>query len=158
FLYSDTSRPDDLTTELKSLATVWRNTSGLSDDRVLAILRADNLDLLFDLAGHTEGNRLRVFANRAAPTQATWAGYAGTTGLATMDFLIADRWQVPQGAESFYRERILRMPHDYVCYTPPDYAPEVAPLPIERNGILTLAAFHNVGKIGAPSVELWAQV
>jgi predicted O-linked N-acetylglucosamine transferase (SPINDLY family) len=158
FLYSDTSRPDDLTAELKSLASVWRNTSGLSDDRVLAILRADNLDLLFDLAGHTEGNRLRVFANRAAPTQATWAGYAGTTGLATMDFLIADRWHVPQGSESCYCERILRMPHDYVCYTPPHYAPEVAPLPIERTGVLTLAAFHNVGKIGAPSVELWAQV
>ncbi len=158
FLYADAAKQDDLTAELKSLATVWHETSAQTDEQLLALIRADNLDMVFDLAGHTHGNRLRVFAKRAAPLQATWAGYAGTTGLAAMDFLIADRWQVPEDAEGFYRERVLRMPNDYICYTPPPYAPEVGPLPIERNGYLTLAAFHNVGKIGALSIELWAKV
>src|SRR5206468_2681054 len=108
--------------------------------------------------GHTRGNRLRVFAAKAAPVQATWAGYVGTTGLAAMDYLIADRWQVPENAESLYRERVLRMPHDYVCYAPPSYAPPVGTLPMERNGFVTFAAFHNVAKIGASSIVLWARI
>jgi predicted O-linked N-acetylglucosamine transferase (SPINDLY family) len=121
-------------------------------------IRTDGIDVLFDLAGHTKGNRLRVFAHRGAPVQVTWAGYVGTTGVGAMDYILADRYQIPESDERFYTERVLRMPNDYVCYEPPPYSPVVGPLPAERNGCVTFGGFHNVGKAGALSVATWARV
>ena len=52
----------------------------------------------------------------------------GTTGLEAIDYLLADRYEVPAGRGAYYRERVLRMPDGYVCYDPPGYAPAgVAP-------------------------------
>ena len=99
----------------------------MGHQRLAEQIRADRIDILFDLAGHTARNRLLVFARKPAPIQITWAGYVGTTGLTAMDYLLADRYEVPPGAERHYRERVLRMPDGYVCYDPPAYAPAVAP-------------------------------
>ena len=157
-VYSTTPRLDDLSADIKRHVSLWRDVRALSDDRLLTTIRADGVDVLFDLAGHTKGNRLRVFARRAAPAQVTWAGYVGTTGISAMDYILADRFQIPESDERFYTERVLRMPNDYVCYEPPPYSPVVGPLPAERNGHVTFGGFHNVGKAGALSVSTWARV
>lgn len=157
-VYSTTPRLDDLSADIKRHVSLWRDVRALSDDRLLMTIRADGVDVLFDLAGHTKGNRLRVFARRAAPVQVTWAGYVGTTGLSTMDYILADRLQIPEADERFYTERVIRMPNGYVCYEPPPYSPLVGPLPAERNGYVTFGGFHNVGKAGALSVSTWARV
>lgn len=134
------------------------DTGGWSDDRLLEQMRADRIDIAFDLAGHSGQNRLLAFAQRMAPIQITWAGYAGTTGLTQMDYLLADRWQVPPGEEACYSEAILRLPQGYVVYDPPRTAPDVGPPPFRRNGFVTFGCFNNPGKINAPLVRLWAQV
>ncbi len=157
-VYSTTPRLDDLSADIRRHVSLWRDVRALSDDRLLMTIRADGIDVLFDLAGHTKGNRLRVFARRAAPVQVTWAGYVGTTGVGAMDYILADRHHIPQADERFYTERVLRMPNDYVCYEPPPYSPVVGPLPAERNGYVTFGGFHNVGKAGALSVATWARV
>jgi protein O-GlcNAc transferase len=157
-VYSTTPRLDDLSADIRRHASLWRDVRALSDDRLLTSIRADGIDVLFDLAGHTKGNRLRVFARRAAPVQVTWAGYVGTTGVGAMDYILADRHHIPESDERFYTERVLRMPHGYVCYEPPPYSPVVGPLPAERNGYVTFGGFHNVGKAGALSVATWARV
>ena len=157
-LYSDTLSPDDLTLRLKRAAGTWREVRGLDHVAFAGLARGDELDVLFDLAGHTKANRLPAFAQRLAPVQASWAGYAGTTGLASMDYLVADRFEVPDGAESLYSERVLRLPDGYVCYTPAEYSPSVGPLPVGRNGHVTFGAFHNAGKVGALSLPLWTRV
>jgi len=157
-VYSTTVRLDDLSADIKKHVSLWRDVRALSDDRLLTAIRADCIDVLFDLAGHTKGNRVRVFARRAAPVQVTWAGYVGTTGIAAMDYILADRLQIPPEDEPLYTERVLRMPNDYVCYEPPPYSPPVGPLPAERNGFITFGGFHNVGKTGAQSIATWARV
>ena len=117
--YSDRIGKDDLTRRLQAAANQWRDVAGMSDQRLAEQIRADRIDILFDLAGHSAGNRLLVFARKPAPIQITWIGYEGTTGLATMDYLLADRHVVPQGTEHYYREEVLRMPDSYLCYDPP---------------------------------------
>jgi predicted O-linked N-acetylglucosamine transferase (SPINDLY family) len=156
-LYSDTPVPDDLTARIRRAAGTWREMRGMSHADFAAAVRADGIEVLIDLAGHTKGNRLPAFARRAARVQASWAGYAGTTGLASMDYLIADRFEVPEGAEPLYSEQVVRLPNDYVCYTPAEYAPSVGPLPAARNGYVTFGGFHNVGKAGALSLALWTR-
>ena len=78
--YSDLLVKDDLTRRIQAAATQWRDVIGLNDQQLAQQIRADRIDILFDLAGHTAGNRLLVFARKPAPIQISWAGYPGTTG------------------------------------------------------------------------------
>jgi predicted O-linked N-acetylglucosamine transferase (SPINDLY family) len=156
--YNDCPTKDDLTTRFQRAATTWLDVHGWSDERLAEQVRADRIDILFDLAGHTAKNRLLVFARKPAPIQVTWAGYVGTTGLKAMDYILADRYQIPPDAEVHYAERVLRMPNGYVCYDPPRYAPEVSALPALQRGHVTFGSFNNPAKINRQVVALWARI
>ncbi|MEJ0068616.1 MAG: tetratricopeptide repeat protein [Pseudomonadota bacterium] len=88
--YSGRLTEDAITARLRQPAEVWRSTVGVDDAALVAQIRADRIDLLIDLNGHTAGNRLAAFAHRPAPVQLTWLGYPATTGLSAIDYS-ADR-------------------------------------------------------------------
>lgn len=148
---------DGLGKRLREVVKTWRNVASLTDEELCDLVREDKIDILFDLAGHT-GKRLLVFARQAVPLQVTWAGYVGTTGLQSMDYLLSDTYSTRMGEEAFYSEKILRMPDGWVSYTPPEYAPDVAPLPLVRNGFATFASFNHLAKINDRVVALWARI
>ena len=156
--YSDRMVKDDLTCRLQAAATQWRDVIGNSDQRLAEQIRADHIDILFDLSGHTAHNRLLVFACKPVPIQVTWIGYEGTTGLAAMDYLIADRHLVPEETENYYREQVLRMPDGYLCYDPPVAAPPVGPLPSLTTDYVTFGSFNNLAKITPEVVRVWAKI
>ena len=156
--YSDLITKDDLTHRLQTAASLWRDVHGLTDDQLATRIEADQIDILFDLAGHTAHNRLLVFARKPAPIQVTWAGYVGTTGLKAMDYLLADHYHVPPGAEQHYQEQVLRMPDGYICYDPPAYAPSVGVLTALANGQVTFGCFNNPAKVTPQVIELWAKI
>jgi predicted O-linked N-acetylglucosamine transferase (SPINDLY family) len=156
--YSDRIVQDGLTHRLRAAATGWRDTIGLNHQRLAEQIRADRIDVLFDLAGHTARNRLLAFARKPAPIQVTWIGYEGTTGLHAMDYLLADHRMVPPGTEQHYRERVLRMPDGYLCYDPPEAAPPVGPPPCLTEGFATFGSFHNPAKITPDVVAVWARI
>jgi predicted O-linked N-acetylglucosamine transferase (SPINDLY family) len=99
-----------------------------------------------------------AFARKPAPIQVTWIGYEGTTGLAAMDYLLADRHVVPEGSRQYYRERVLRMPDGYLCYDPPDAAPPAGPLPSLTKGYATFGSFNNLAKITPEVAAVWAEI
>ena len=153
---SDTPRPDTMTARLRAAADIWEETGGLNDSAWLDHARSRDFTVLLDMAGHTLRNRLGAIARRAAPIQGSWAGYVGTTGLAAMDFVVADRFHVPVGEDDAYREEVLRMPNGYISYTPP---------PIQSGGNarregdrFTFASFNNPSKINQPLVRLWGGI
>jgi protein O-GlcNAc transferase len=156
--YSGRERGDDLTERLRTLAHVWHDIAGLSNPALAEHIHADRIDILVDLSGHTAGNRLRVFARRPAPVQATWGGLIGTTGLPAMGWLIADPQEVPPCLEPLYSERVTHLPHGYVCWEPPAYAPPVGPLPALANGYVTFGCFNRLAKIGPGVIALWAHL
>jgi predicted O-linked N-acetylglucosamine transferase (SPINDLY family) len=158
FCYANQSYRDDLTDRLRKNALHWRDIAGIPDGRVADLIRKDSVDILVDLSGHTARNLLTVFGRKPAPVQATWAGYVGTTGLSAMDYLISDDRETPAGRDGWYREEIVRLPDCYVCYTPPDYAPPVAPLPARKNGFVTFGCFNNLSKLNSAVVELWTRL
>jgi predicted O-linked N-acetylglucosamine transferase (SPINDLY family) len=156
--YSDRALGDEITARFQRAAGTWREVRGLSHARLADQIRADRIDILFDLAGHTANTRLLVFARRPAPIQATWLGYVGTTGLSAMDYLVADRWQVPEAAEPHYCETVLRLPDGYTCYDPPAYAPPVDRLPALACGHVTFGCFNAPAKIASPVFQVWMQI
>jgi len=95
-----------------------------TDDAVVKRMRDDELDLLIDLKGYTVGDRLTVMAHRPCAVQVTWLGYPGTCGADFVDYVIADEYIIPKGAEEFYSERVLRMP---LCYQPNDRERTIVP-------------------------------
>jgi predicted O-linked N-acetylglucosamine transferase (SPINDLY family) len=82
----------------------------------------------------------------------------GTTGLAAIDFLVADRYHVRPAEERWYTEHVLRMPHGYVCYEPPHDAPEVAAPPALTSGRFTFGCFNNPAKFSVPIIRTWSEI
>jgi predicted O-linked N-acetylglucosamine transferase (SPINDLY family) len=158
FCYSNRPTHDEVTARFRAAAMVWREVFGWNAEQLAEQIRADRIDILFDLAGHTGNNQLLVFARKPAPIQVTWAGYVGTTGLQAMDYILADRYEIPPPAEGFYCERVLRMPDGYVCYDPPGYAPAVSALPALEQEYVTFGCFNNPAKISPQIVEIWSRV
>lgn len=158
FCYYNGKTFDEFTRRFQARATAWRDIRGHGDERVAEQIRSDGIDILFDLAGHTAHNRLLVFARKPAPVQITWIGYEGTTGLAAMDYLLADRHVVPAGTEHLYREKILRTPAGYVCYGPPSNAPPAGVLPSLKKRYVTFASFNNLAKISPHVVTVWSKI
>jgi predicted O-linked N-acetylglucosamine transferase (SPINDLY family) len=157
-VYSERAVEDEMSATMKETATSWCRTPGLSDAALIERIVSDRIDILVDLAGHTSGNRLRVFTAKPAPVQLTWMGSVGTTGLAAMDGVIADRFHVPPGQEGSYVEQVFRLPESFVCFEPPAYAPAVGEAPFQRNGFITFGCFSNPAKINASLMRSWAAI
>jgi len=137
----------------------FKRIAGLSDAEAAEIIRRDEVDVLFDLSGHTTGHRLGVFARRAAPVQVSWLGYPNTTGLASMDFRLSDPVTEPEGeADRYSSERIVRLPAGFHNYQPFYRFPDVGPLPALKNGWVTLGCFNNMRKVSPRTLGLWARV
>ncbi len=159
FCYADVAQPDAVTACLKASVPHWRETSGLSHAQLHQQILADGIDVLVDLAGHTKGNRLPVFAHRAAPVQVTALGYAATTGVPAMDYRLCDvGTDPPPEFDSYATETLIRLPSGLHCYAPPSAAPAVAPLPALKNGFVTYGSFNKFAKISPATIEVWAAI
>ncbi|HKQ29728.1 MAG TPA: tetratricopeptide repeat protein [Burkholderiales bacterium] len=158
FCYANVARPDSTTALLRSMVPNWRSIHGMSDDEVAQIIGNDQIDLLIDLAGHGEANRLGVFALRAAPVQASWLGYPNTTGVPAIDYYLTDEFLDPEkNPSTHFTERLIRLPH-VCCYEPPVDATEVAPSPCRHNGYVTFGSFQNLAKVGDDPIRLWSRI
>lgn len=156
--YSGVAQPDDITEALRRACAGWRSSIGRTDDELAALIRADGIDVLIDLAGHGGGNRLPCFAQRPAPVQLSWVGYPVTTGLDAIDAVITDAASVPPGEEGWFVEGVVRLPDSRFCYAPPAYAPAVVPPPCLARGVVTLGSFNNVTKYNDGVFDLWARL
>jgi predicted O-linked N-acetylglucosamine transferase (SPINDLY family) len=157
FLYSSDRRVDTTTRRLSDYAAQWTSITALGDDPAAELIAKDRIDVLIDLAGHTAGNRLGVFARRPAPVQATYLGYPTTTGLTTVQYRLTDPVVDPEGAENLNTEQPVRLPASYFCYAPPADAPAVGPLPAATGDGITFGSFNNLAKIGPTAIGHWAR-
>lgn len=159
FCYADVAGADAVTARLQAAVHHWRDVYGRSDDEVFHLIKDDRIDILVDLAGHTKGNRLAVFARRPAPVQVTAWGYPATTGLNAMDYRLCDAITDPAGeADATAVENLVRLVPGLHCYLPPDRTPPVVDLPATTNGYVTFGSFNKLAKISPSTVAMWAAV
>ena len=133
-----------------------RALGSLNDEQACAAIRADGIDILVDIWGHTAGNRLPMFAHRCAPVQASWINYQQTTGMAAMDYVLcADSVTSPEMAGQF-TETVV-----YVGQTSAPFRSDIrtrTPAPILESGACTFGAFINPAKLSDETVVGWSRI
>lgn len=149
---------DALTARIKPHCSAWTPLASMNDEQAAARIRDDRIDLLLDLSGHMNFNRLPLFAWRPAPVQASWLGYFASTGLPAMDYVLGDHQVLPADAQPFYTERLWRLPDSYLCFTPPGERVDVGPLPLATCGHVTFGCFNHLMKMNDGVVDVWARI
>lgn len=156
--YSTVENEDDMTVNLRTLFNEWLDCRNLGDDALADRIESDRVDILIDLAGHSTGNRLPVFARKPAPVQVTWLGYFATTGLDTIDWIVADPWCVAADEDAYFSERVWRMPESRFCFTPPRLESEISPRLRTPDEPQVLGCFNTLTKINDEVLALWSRV
>ena len=150
---------DAMTDRLRRLSDHWIDCAPLSDEEIARRIETAQVDVLVDLAGHTDMNRIAVLARRPAPVIATWLGYLNTTGTDAVDFRITDPVSDPPGAtEQFHAEKLLRLPQTQWCRRPPETAAKVSSLPLSRSGSVRFASFNKSSKVTDETLHLWSRL
>lgn len=148
---------DEITEWLKQLVDCWHDVSKLDDAQLLGKIRALQIDVLIDLSGHTSGNRLSVFAQRAAPVQVTWFGFMQTLGMKAIDWRLTDNSATPPSSDDCYTERLYRL-NVMVSYTPPLNTDELFEAPWRANGYVTMVCLNHSRKISDEALQTWARI
>ncbi|PMS22527.1 glycosyltransferase [Trinickia dabaoshanensis] len=154
--YSTRPYEDALTQRLKPRFTAWRSLVGLTDEAAATMIRNDGVHILFDMSGHTDANRLPVFAWKPAPVQVSWIGYFASTGLSAIDYVLGDEWVLPQEEAAHFIERPWRLPHGYLCFTPPEPAVPIDTADPVRP--LTFGCFSDLVKVNDRVVAAWSRI
>ena len=154
--YSNVAVEDDVTQDFKGLFAHWRNIRGVSDQDVADMVQRDQIDILVDCCNHMRDARLGVFARKPAPIQATWLGAAWTTGLKAVDYALIDPYMAPEG--TLTRETIVRLPHCFVAYRPPEQTAEVAPPPCLKNGFITFGYSGRSERLNHHTFRVWGEI
>ncbi len=159
FCYAEVPVEDATTQRFRALADNWRSTLGRSDAELAETVRKDGIDVLVDLAGHTAGNRLLVFARKPAPVQIEYMiGHGCTSGLSAIDGFLTDDILAPPGAESVFSEQLVRLPRIPLAYRPPEGMPPVAPLPARATGHVTFGYFGRTVRLNEGVVAAWSRI
>jgi predicted O-linked N-acetylglucosamine transferase (SPINDLY family) len=138
----------------------WTDLRGVGDDEAAQLIRAQGIDILIDMNGHTNYQRTKLLARHPAPILVNWLGYPGTMGSRRHHYLIADDFIVPQELERFYSERIVRLP----CYQPNGKLFDVpvlngtrAEFGLPETGVV-FCCFNGAVKITAPVFGRWMRI
>lgn len=142
----------------------------LPAEDVKKIMVNDEIDILFDLSGHTGDNRIDVFALKPAPITINYIGYPNTTGLRNMDYRISDKFCDSTNSEKYYTEKLVYLKDSFLCYTPGfvirpmstteqlALLPELSEQPMLKNGHITFGCFNRFNKINENVIKVWKNI
>ena len=152
FLYALRSEDDPVNARLRKAAGCWRGLAAMSDEAIAGLIRADAIDVLVVLAGHTFGNRVAVAARRSAPVQVSMYDLT-TSGLDAMDWFLSDEVLSPSGGTELFSERVMRLPCLYL------HMPIEADAPaIPKNRAIVFGSCNNPVKLNDRVISLWARI
>lgn len=159
FFYFNGEDEDPVTKLIRDTAFGWRKILHLDDQLVVDQINSDQINILFDLNGHTGGSRLTLFAKKPAPVQTTWLGYPNTTGLEAVDYRLSDDISDPPGlSDQLHTEEVIRLKTGPWCYSGHEEARPSGAMPLDENGYLTFGSFNNTQKLNARTLSTWSKI
>ena len=158
YCYYAHAKSDEATARMRAMADGWRDIPESDGAELAAMIRADGIDVLVDLAGHSKANRLAAFAHKPAPLQLTWLGYPDTTGLPAIDLRITDAIADPAPvADALASERLVRLDGGFLCYQPPAECPPVS-THVNPVSSVVFCSFNNIAKLNPSMLRLWSEI
>ena len=159
YLYDIGTLQSEVTDWVAGMVDGYADLSQCSARAAAERIYADEIDILFDLAGHSAGgSTLRIAAHKPAPVQISGIGYFDTTGLSAVDYVLGDPYVDPQGMEGRFTEQILRLPYTHLCFTPSDRFQPYEHLRRVPHDPVIFASFNNFAKITDGMLRLWAEI
>lgn len=160
FAYSNSVRQDEYTEMYKNAVDHWVDIGTLSDDEVADRIRADGIDILIDIAGHTSGNRLAVMARKPAPVSAHWLDFGYTTGLTSIDYYITDQVGISDDCQNLFAEKLWTLDGPFLAYRPFEFGDsiEIGELPAIRNGYITFGCLSRSIRINHKVIRVWSAI
>ncbi len=155
--YANVANPDEVTARLKAKCDGFRMVHGLAADQVARIIEEDGVDVLVAIGGHVRDHGLLVLCHRPAPVQVDYGGVS-TTGLAQIDYRLADAILDPPDTLHTYVERSVYLPGGLACFRPPERSPLIRRLPALSNGSVTFGSFNSHVKLSDLTLRLWAEI
>lgn len=156
--YAELTTEDQTTQRLKTYFDHWVPTTTLTDAQLAERIRADGIDILIDVAGHTAGNRLGAFARKPAPVSLTWLGFGYSTGLSAIDYIMSDDVMVPSGSEHLFSEKPWRLEDSNFIYRPNPAMGDYGTLPALTNGYVTLGTLTRAIRMNDRTVSVWSEI
>jgi protein O-GlcNAc transferase len=157
YCYSGNAAWDRDSLDLCFRVDAWRTTGRLDDAALERRIRQDEIDVLVDVDGHMDGNRLPVFCRRPAPVQLSGWGYLPGPGISAISGLMTDPIVMPSADRDRIPEQCLDLPCAH-AYHPPDPALDPGPPPSRANGYVTLACFNRIEKITTDVCDVWSSI
>jgi predicted O-linked N-acetylglucosamine transferase (SPINDLY family) len=159
FAFNNLEKNDLVAIKFKKSFYMWNDVSHLSDEKVIKLIRDQEIDVLIDLDGYTKNHRLTIFANKPAPIQISWCGYLNSTGIEGIEYLIADSYAVDSNVEKKYTEQILRLPEIFTTLSIPTFDLSInKKIPAVYNKYLTFGSFNNALKLNSSVIKLWSEI
>jgi predicted O-linked N-acetylglucosamine transferase (SPINDLY family) len=154
-LYSNAGIDDETSRAFRASADAFHRIDELDDAALCERIRADRIDILVEMSGHSPGNRLRALASRPALLQVSSLDYFHSTGTNAVDVLISDAVLTPEESLANYTEQVIRLPSGRLCYSPPVDAPDI----VEREpGPLRFCSFNRVDKLNDRVLACWSRI
>lgn len=159
YCYSWQDGSDCATEQIKTLVDHYTTLKGLDFQEAARKIYDDEIDILFDLAGHSVGGEtLTVCSYKPAPVQLCGIGWFNTTGLKAMDYFLSDVYCSPVGKyDEDFSEKIIRLPHTHFCYTPNKDAVEMERSYVVHSPIV-FGCFNNFCKVTDDVLRLWLRI
>ena len=159
YAFAEILKEDHVTKQYQSLVDYWVPTQGFTDEEMVQKIRDLEIDVLVDLAGHTNGNRLGVFARKPAPISITWLGYGYTTGLSAIDYFLTDKVIAPNGSEHLFSEKIWRLNnYSFCCYQARQGMGDVGSLPALEKDHITFGTLTRAIRINDSVIKVWSDI
>ena len=144
---------------LKGAFAHFLEVRNLSDLDIARQLRALQIDIAVDIQGPTQNERGGIFALRCASIQVNNFGW--TSGAPYMDYIIADPVVLPPEHETFYTEKVVRLPHTFFATDNKkiiaEYTPTRSEAGLPETGFV-FCAFNNSYKITPPVFDCWMRI
>ena len=158
FSFGKENTKDESQNDLRNLSDEWSNLSQFDNQKAAHLIQEKKIDILFDIMGFTNPNRLEIFNSRVAPIQISWLAYCNTTGLETIDYMIVDKNLVIEDEEKFYLEKTIQLPKVWNSHAGFNIKRKYNKLPSEKNEIFTFGSFNNFRKISPETVDTWSSI
>lgn len=158
YLYSSSSAQGDSLEKMRRACQEWIDIRSMDDAAAAERIRADAIDILVDLDGHSPTGRPLIFARKPAPVQVIWLDYFNTSGMDTIDYILTDPYTTPEQSVQLFTEIPERLPHSRFCYAPADYAPAVAGMSCLSGAPFTFGSFNRQDKLHPQLLDTWAEI